>query len=135
MADEPVEEDVDPSEEIEEYCLLAASEPTVDAPLDPDEELDPKVILRIFRSHVGAIRSCFCESFRREPHLWPPAFQIAYTIGAEGKVVQGSIGAKEQARNPQAAGCVVHEMHTWVFPPPAHGGSVKVSYPNHVDPA
>jgi beta-lactamase regulating signal transducer with metallopeptidase domain len=87
---------------------------------EPPGRLSPETIRRVVREHYGAFRVCY-EAL---PEMVPTRATLRFTIGTDGRVVEGSVGAEID----QLGQCVERVMFALVFPAPV-GGVVTVVYP------
>ncbi len=86
--------------------------------------LDPNIIRRIIRRHLPRLRYCYARELVKRPTL---AGQVVdkFIIDPRGRVSSATaIGL-----DPKVSSCLVTAMRAMVFPAPAGGGIVTVSYP------
>ena len=89
--------------------------------------IDKEVIRRVIRAHVGQVKGCYEKGLKSNPGL-SGRVTVQMTIGAGGRVVASSV--QQSTLNDGAVeSCITAAVRRWVFPRPAGGGIVVVSYP------
>jgi hypothetical protein len=89
--------------------------------------LSKDIVGRVVRKHWNEIRSCYEHELNRAPNL-AGKVAVAFRIGPLGDVV--AAGVRESTlESSSAQQCILADVRQWVFPHPAGGGVVDVSYP------
>jgi hypothetical protein len=97
--------------------------PTVGTGLDPD------IVRRIVRAHINELRACYDDGLDRDLAL-VGRIEIAFEIGAKGKVVISSVHASTLTpADAKVSACFAKAIKRWTFPKPQSGASVSVVYP------
>ena len=86
--------------------------------------LDPNIIRRVIRRHLSRLRHCYEKSLISQPTLAGKVV-VKFTIDPSGKVSS----ATATGFDPKVSSCLVRVMRSMVFPAPAGGGIVAVTYP------
>jgi hypothetical protein len=89
--------------------------------------LAPEVIKRVVDDNRAQIRYCYEHELQHDQAL-AGHIAVRWVIGAAGNVVAVTVRDSTLA-NPAVEACIVRKIRTWVFPPPAGGGTVEVNYP------
>jgi hypothetical protein len=89
----------------------------------PTDVLNASGIRDIVKGAVHALNRCYEDADD------VPLYTLSFTIGPDGKVSEASVLASPRAIPFET--CMTGVMTRLVFPRPANGGSVKVSYPLH----
>jgi TonB family protein len=89
--------------------------------------LDPELIRRVVRAHVGQVRYCYERALSSTPGL-AGRVSVQWTINAEGHVTASSIESTS-LHNSEVEACLIQRVKTWRFPSPKDGGVVVVKYP------
>jgi hypothetical protein len=93
-------------------------------PLDPT--LDPNMVAREVKSHLGNVKECYEQYLKLDPSL-AGKLVVHWTISKKGTVSE--VDTEENTfGSVQIADCVKEVVSRWQFPPPT-GGSVEVSFP------
>ena len=87
------------------------------------------IIRSVVRSNRDAIRWCYESVLVDNPQL-EGTVTMTWRIGPDGKVLRAEV-EDTTLDSPRVEQCVVDEIMTWEFPPPAAGGLVEVNYPFH----
>jgi TonB family protein len=90
-------------------------------------DLDREVIRRVIRQHIGAVRRCYESALRHMPKL-AGRVNVQFTIGPTGQVTNATVQSSTLG-NTEVEGCIVAAARRFVFPKPAGGGIVMVTYP------
>jgi hypothetical protein len=95
--------------------------------------LDREVIRRVVKAHTAQVRYCYERRLVVNPTL---AGQLAlrFVIGADGQVKQVTV-QNDRLGDADVASCLMARAKTWLFPQPAGGGVVIVTYPFRFAPA
>ena len=96
------------------------------APIDVDGTLDPSILVKEIRSHLGAITACYEAGLKRNPNL-SGKIQLRFEISAIGKVTSADI-ENDTMKDDDVAGCIKSRVLTWRLPAPT-GGTAQFSYP------
>ncbi len=94
--------------------------------------LDKDIIRRIVRAHINEIRSCYNQGLSKDPNL-KGRVTIKFTIGQDGKVTKAEVDATTLG-NQAVETCMEKALLRWLFPKPAGGGVVSVTYPFVLEP-
>ncbi|MEO6954494.1 MAG: AgmX/PglI C-terminal domain-containing protein [Polyangia bacterium] len=100
---------------------------TSSAPIDADGTLDPSILVKEIRSHLGAITACYETGLKRNPNL-SGKIQLRFEISAIGKVTSADI-ENDTMKDDEVAGCIKQRVLSWRLPAPKGGGSAQFSYP------
>ena len=96
------------------------------APIDVDGTLDPSILVKEIRSHLGAITACYESGLKRNPNL-SGKIQLRFEISAIGKVTSATI-ENDTMKDDDVASCIKSRVLTWRLPAPT-GGTAQFSYP------
>jgi outer membrane biosynthesis protein TonB len=122
------------AEPTEEPPPPEAAEPTAEVEPAPKAEvrgsLDKDIIRRIVRAHIGEVRYCYNEGLAHDPEL-SGRVSVEFVIGAEGKVIRSTAESDMEGEVPE---CIANAVGRWLFPRPADGKDVAVSYPFVLEP-
>ncbi|MBC8072647.1 MAG: AgmX/PglI C-terminal domain-containing protein, partial [Deltaproteobacteria bacterium] len=89
--------------------------------------LDPEVVRRHVKRHVGEVRSCYEKALAADPSL-AGKLTLTFTIRPDGTVSSSRISASTVPGD-EVGDCVVAASKRWTFPEPEGGGAVVVNYP------
>lgn len=92
-----------------------------------DGGLDPEVIAKVIRQHLGDVRYCYERQLSSDPDL-SGKVQLKFAIKADGQVERQTIG-ETTLRNAMVEGCILRRVARWRFPNPKGGTTVQVTYP------
>ncbi len=108
--------------------------PQDDQPLEPAdrETMDPSAIMRVMAGAQPAARHCWERALDREPTL-RAIMSPSFTIASDGSVRDLDLNC--EACDSELTACLEGVFAALRFPPPPNGGTVKISYPWHSDPA
>jgi hypothetical protein len=95
--------------------------------------LDKDIVRRVVRQHLNEVRYCYEEALARKPTL-AGRVVTQFTIGPTGKVIV-SVLQSSTLGVPAVESCIVAATKRWLYPAPAGGGLVSVSYPFQLAPA
>ena len=95
--------------------------------------LDREIIRRVVRAHLAQVRYCYERRLAVNPTL-AGQVSLRFVIGADGRVTAVTV-AKDGLGDAEVASCLVARAKMWVFPQPAGGGIVTVTYPFRFAPA
>ena len=115
----PVEREPQTSPEWIETSTPEASPPDADAPA---RTLDAAAIRETVKRAMRSLNRCYEEHGDAELH------GLSFTIGPDGHVTDARTSS---ARPTPLDNCMTSVLRRLVFPKPADGGSVTVSYPLH----
>lgn len=98
----------------------------------PDSEMfsvgmDKSVIARIIRKRHSQIRYCYQKQLQKDPGLYGK-ISVSFTIARTGLVSHSGLKVSTM-KNRAVEECVVRTIKRIVFPKPAGGGIVQVTYP------
>lgn len=93
--------------------------------------LDRDVIRRIVAAHIGEVRHCYNEGLEHQPEL-AGRVVVQFVIGPEGKVTR-SVAESDDIEG-EVPACIATAVGRWLFPKPADGNDVAVSYPFVLEP-
>jgi len=86
-----------------------------------------EIIRRIVRRHINEVRYCYQVELQANPRL-AGRMVVQFTIAATGQVVVSRVQTST-FNNSMVESCVAQAVRRWLFPKPAGGGVVVVSYP------
>lgn len=109
---------------VEEFVF--ADDGIVVRPFSGTGGLDKDVIMKVIRANQRQIKACY--EFELQKRLFGGKLAVAWTIGADGSVVNVA-AAEDTLGAPEVTACVTARIARWVFPPPAGGGIVNVTFP------
>ncbi len=89
--------------------------------------LDKRVIARVIRRGLARVKYCYEKSLARSPNL-SGRLALRFVIGPDGKVTRIEVSSSTLGA-PEIDQCVEGVLKSLVFPKPAGGGSVTVTYP------
>jgi hypothetical protein len=89
--------------------------------------LDRDVIQRVIRRHLAQVRGCYERGLLAGPDLAGRAV-VRFTVAADGRVVAASLDSSTLG-DPTVEDCILGVFRRLLFPEPAGGGIVIVSYP------
>jgi hypothetical protein len=92
--------------------------------------LDKDLIRRIVRAHIDEVRYCYDEGLSHDPELSGSVI-VQFVIGSEGKVTRSTARSEMEGEVPE---CIAKAVGRWMFPRPADGEDVVVSYPFVLEP-
>lgn len=94
--------------------------------------LSKEVIRRIVRAHVNEVRHCYNEGLASDPELAGRVVVQVTIGGADGKVTRSEVESTNlEGEVPE---CIAKAMERWMFPTPADGKNVTVTYPFVLEP-
>jgi TonB family protein len=82
---------------------------------------------------MAQVRHCYERRLAVNPTL-AGQVSLRFVIGADGRVTAVTV-AKDGLGDAEVASCLVARAKMWVFPQPAGGGIVTVTYPFRFAPA
>jgi hypothetical protein len=91
---------------------------------------DKDLIRRIVRAHISEVRYCYNEGLEKDPELEGRVI-VDFVIGSEGKVTRSEARSEMEGDVPE---CIATAASRWLFPRPADGKDVAVSYPFVLEP-
>jgi hypothetical protein len=95
--------------------------------------LDKEIIRRIVRQHLNEVRFCYDEALARKPSL-AGRVVAQFMIAGTGKVF-ASVLQSSTLGDVGVESCIVAATRRWLYPAPAGGGLVTVTYPFQLAPA
>jgi hypothetical protein len=120
---------------LETPLLLALSAPPsieelkrvhIEQTADVDGALDKAVIARVVRAQSNSVKACYERELTKNPNLAGRVL-VRFTIDGRGR---SAVDDVEAAPGLEAlVPCLESRVQTWLFPAPAGGGVVHVSYP------
>jgi outer membrane biosynthesis protein TonB len=125
---EPPVQQAEQAEEVPPAEQAAEPEPAPKA--EVHGSLDKDIIRRIVRAHIGEVRYCYNEGLAHDPEL-EGRVSVDFVIGAEGKVIRSTAESDMEGEVPE---CIANAVGRWLFPRPADGKDVAVSYPFVLEP-
>jgi hypothetical protein len=93
---------------------------------DVDGTLDASIVAKEVRKRLGAVRTCYERSLKRNPQL-AGKITICVSIAPTGGVSEAHVDNDTMGDN-EVGSCIVDNVKRWRFPAP-EGGSVEVCYP------
>jgi hypothetical protein len=105
---------------------LRAAAPTVSG------SLNTEVIRRVVLRNLGQVRRCYENALRGNPALMGRLVP-SFTIDAQGRVIAVRFTLNTLNDN-TVTFCVEAALRRWIFPAPAGGVTVTVSYPMNFAP-
>ncbi|MCX4240670.1 AgmX/PglI C-terminal domain-containing protein [Paraliomyxa miuraensis] len=94
--------------------------------------LDKDIIRRIVRAHINEIRYCYNEGLQRNEDL-AGRVAIQFTVGKEGKVTSSHV-SEDSLDDEAVSSCMAEAVGRWMFPRPADGEDVVITYPFVLEP-
>lgn len=95
--------------------------------------LDKEVIRRIVRRHLNEVKYCYELELARAPGL-AGRVVVQFAIAPGGQVITSALASSTMG-NARVENCTVQAVRRWLFPAPAGGGLVMVTYPFVLNPA
>ncbi len=89
--------------------------------------LSSDAIKKVINQNRNQVRYCYEVELQRDQNLEGRVL-MTWIIGATGAVVQVSV-KETSLHNANVEKCLMAKIKTWLFPPPAGGGTVTVNYP------
>ena len=89
--------------------------------------LSKQIVRRIIRRHLNEVKYCYTKE-QQHNHKLAGRVVARFTISATGQVVASSISSSTLG-NKTVEACIATAVRRWLFPRPAGGGIVMVSYP------
>jgi hypothetical protein len=95
--------------------------------------LDKTTIQAVIQRHLSQIRYCYQRELTKDPHL-AGSVTIKFVVAKDGTVSSATVKSSTMNNQPVET-CIAGRFMRMVFPPPAGGGIVIVSYPFTFQPA
>lgn len=93
--------------------------------------LSKDIIRRIVKAHINEVRYCYNEGLQGDPEL-AGRVAVSFTIGgSDGKVSRSEAESDMEGEVPE---CIAKAVGRWMFPKPADGEDVQVTYPFVLEP-
>ena len=89
--------------------------------------LDRSIIQRVIRRHRNQIRRVYESALKASPKLAGKVV-VKFTVGADGKVTKAEI-SESTLKNKQVEEGILRVVKRWIFPKPAGGSEVEITYP------
>ncbi|MHB8873220.1 MAG: AgmX/PglI C-terminal domain-containing protein, partial [Myxococcaceae bacterium] len=89
--------------------------------------IDRGSLQRVISAHLGQVRACYEKALLKQPGL-SGKLVLEWAIGPDGKTRRVRVKTSTLT-SAEVEACVVKTIEGWVFPRPAGGGEVVVSYP------
>ena len=89
--------------------------------------LSREVINRVIQKHYNEIKYCYEKELSKDPGLYGK-ITVLFMIDGTGRVGEALVQQTTMSSEP-VEGCIVNHVRRWVFPQPAGGGTVQVTYP------
>ncbi len=108
--------------------------PPPDPPRPPtgavaDGDLDTSSIRATIRTKVGDVKACYESAVLADDSIDAGRVSIKFVIDGDGTVKSTDIVGDTFQGQRGIARCVAGKTFQWIFPPPAGGGTVEVTYP------
>jgi outer membrane biosynthesis protein TonB len=107
-----------------------ASEPAPEVALQG--ALDRDVIRGIVRANIEDVRACYNIGLKADPQL-QGRVAIEFLIAGDGRIASALV-SESTLTDVAVPACIARAIADWVFPKPAGGGTVTVTYPFNLVP-
>jgi hypothetical protein len=106
------------------------------APEGPKADVGPglsaDLVRRIVKAHIGEVRYCYNEGLKEDPELGGRVV-VDFTVGTKGRVTKTEVSSTG-LEDSDVPACVAGAVGRWLFPRPADGQEVQITYPFVLEP-